>query len=480
MHVLFDARLLHRPLSGLERVQRNLIREISERPEVARLRVLVESGTVLPDGFPKRAEVVEVETSEDILRVLLPEDPADRPDVYHLSWFPDSSPRDLLLLPAAKAAVVEVHDAILNRHPEYFPSPERWRWYHGFVKNLVARADRLLVHSESVAGEVEDDLDGDRDKCDIAPLAVDPSLLENVDEAAVQSFLDQQGIVGPYFVSLGKDYPHKDHATLFRALSRVDSRTQVVIAGDKIWHGGRDTNALLKKLGLVERVRFVSSLSDDEVKALLQGSKGLVYPSLEEGFGLPPIEAMLRGVPVAAARCMSIPEVCGDAAWLFDAGDDEALAGLLEKMVAGGPEVEALVDRGTARAREFSWSRCAEQAVACYQNAIEAASRNASRGEDLMPLVQSIAEYPADRPGEYDSWQQRCLYAEKHARAVEGNRDEILGQLQELQTRNGEQLSEAPAPVELGAEAARPRWSLTRRLRKIRDGLRGAGRASSQ
>ena len=143
MDVLFDARLLHRPLSGLERVQRNLIRELSERSEIARLRVLVESGTPLPGDFPENAEVVEVCSTEEIMAVLLSRDPAERPDVYHLSWFPDGSPRDLLLLPAARAAVVEVHDAILNRHPEYFPSEDRWRWYHGFVKRLVARADRF-------------------------------------------------------------------------------------------------------------------------------------------------------------------------------------------------------------------------------------------------------------------------------------------------------------------------------------------------
>lgn len=476
MHVLFDARLLHRPLSGLERVQRNLIRELSARPEIARLRVLVESGTVLPAEFPSKAEVVEVGSTEDILGVLLPEDPGERPDVYHLSWFPDDSPRDLLLLPAAKAAVVEVHDAILNRHPEYFPSKERWRWYHGFVKHLVARADRLLVHSRSVASEVENDLDGDRQKCDIAPLAVDPCLLDNVSDSIVDEVLARHGISGPYFVSLGKDYPHKDHATLFRAVARLNSEAEVVIAGDKIWHEGRDTDSLLQKLQLTARVRFLRGLPDDEVKALLQGSKGLVYPSLEEGFGLPPIEAMLRGVPVAAARCMSIPEVCGDAAWLFDAGDDQALAGLLEKMLAGGPEVDDLVRRGTARARGFSWSRCAEQALSCYQHAIAAAAKNPARAVGMVELLENIAQYPTEQSPEFDSWQEQYLEIEQHARAVEGNRDDILRQLQELQARVGDPVTPAPEPM----ERVRPRWSLRRRIRKIRDGLLGGSRSAPQ
>ena len=101
MKVLFDARLLHRPLSGLERVQRNLLRELGTSRRIRRLRVIVMHGTRLPDSFPAGAEVVRVHGTEDILRELL--SPELRPDVYHLTWFPDRSPRDLFLPVAAPA-----------------------------------------------------------------------------------------------------------------------------------------------------------------------------------------------------------------------------------------------------------------------------------------------------------------------------------------------------------------------------------------
>ena len=180
MHLLFDARLLHRPLSGLERVQRNLLRELAARSDITRLRVLIKPGTKLPADVGERQNVepVEVATTEDILAVLLDPDPTERPDVYHLTFFPDRNPRDLLLPMAANASVVEVHDAILNRHPEYFPQREEWEWYHTFVQRLVRNCDRLLVHSRSVAGEVVKDLNGDRQIIDLAPLAVDPVLKE--------------------------------------------------------------------------------------------------------------------------------------------------------------------------------------------------------------------------------------------------------------------------------------------------------------
>ena len=101
MHVLFDARLLHRPLSGLERVQRNLLRELSVHPAITRLRVVVMHGTRLPEQFPKNAEVVFVHGTEDILRELTGK---DAPDVYHLTWFPDRNPRDLWLPLMAKSS----------------------------------------------------------------------------------------------------------------------------------------------------------------------------------------------------------------------------------------------------------------------------------------------------------------------------------------------------------------------------------------
>ena len=157
MHVLIDARLLHRPKSGLERVQINIIRELAGREEIKRLRVVVMRGTELPADLPRDVEKLEVTSTGDILRELLSENKGDRPDVYHLTYFPDRNPWDLLLPLAAAASVVEVHDAILNRHPEYHPNRSAWAWYHSFTSQLVQSAHRLLVHSKSVAREVEAD-----------------------------------------------------------------------------------------------------------------------------------------------------------------------------------------------------------------------------------------------------------------------------------------------------------------------------------
>lgn len=469
MNVLFDARLLHRPLSGLERVQRNLLRELAAQPRIDRLRVLVRHGTVLPESFPGRAEPVFVHGTEDILRELL--SPDRRPDVYHLSWFPDTTPRDLWLPLAAKASVVEVHDAILNRHPEYHPNHECWKWYHSFVRGLVRSADRLLCHSRSVIEEVVRDLGGERGRCDLAPLAVEPSLRVALSDEAARARRQRLGIPEQYFLAVGKDYPHKGHATLFRAIARLPQKVSVVCAGSQVWNGPEGTRKLLEDLELTDRVLWLEGLDDEDVKALIQGATALVYPSTEEGFGLPPIEAMALGTPVIAAAAMSIPEVCGDGAWLFPPGNIGALVDLLGRVLNEPERVRQLVARGRERELQYSWTRCAEATVESYGRAIGRSKggkrrKRAAVPPDILNVLAVQAQSPFSTERELAAWQERCL-------SVENSLREAQERLR-LFEPSVEPTPPPPPPPSMALrepESPRARFSLGRRMRKIRDSL---------
>jgi glycosyltransferase involved in cell wall biosynthesis len=473
MDVLFDARLLNRALSGLERVQLNVLRELSQMSEITRLRLIVLKGTEPAKPLPQNIEKVEVWTTDDIIKVIVD----DKPDVYHMTWFPDTTPRDLWLPLLAPASVVEVHDAILNRHPEYFPSEDLWRWYDSFIKRLIRNADRLLVHTKSVAREIKDDLDGDSSIADIAPLAVDPDLQTPLSKEEVERRCRRIGFSGDFVLAVGKDYPHKDHESLFKAISRMDPNVTLCVAGSKIWrHGGQTSDEIIKRLGIESRVKWVQGLDDVDVKALIQGSRVMAFPSLEEGFGLPPIEAMTLGTPVVAADAMSIPEVCGDGAWLHPAGDDKKLEELLRRAIAGGEDTAALIERGHARAKEFSWRRTAELTVQCYRNAIATAKdRSSPRPEVSDPIVDMlsvISRYGQDDAEKQSSaWQQRCLGAESQLRRAHAHSAKLEEMLVELQQTPPEAPKEEPL-AKVIVNGKRPRWSLRRRIRKIQDGLR--------
>jgi len=324
------------------------------------------------------------------------------------------------------------------------------------------------------------ELGGERARCDLAPLAVEPTLRTPLPDGDAAARRQRLGVPDRYFLAVGKDYPHKGHATLFRAIARLQQRVPVVCAGSQVWRGPGCTRELLDGLGMADQVQWLEGLGDDDVKALIQGAFALVYPSTEEGFGLPPIEAMALGTPVLAAAAMSIPEVCGDGAWLFPPDDFVALTALLQRVQHQPAQVAELVARGRAREATYSWQRCADATVECYGRAIGKGNKGNKLGKrrraGLSPdvlgalLVQAQSPFRVER--ELAAWQERCL-------SVENTLRETLERLRALEP------DRAPSPAEATDAATtdtpppaapqRPRFSLTRRMRKIRDRLLGRG-----
>ena len=117
-------------------------------------------------------------------------------------------------------------------------------------------------------------------------------------------------------------------------------------------------------------VRFLGWTSPGDVEGLFAIAGAFVFPSFYEGFGLPVLEAMARGVPVACSDRASLPEVAGDAALLFDPDDPGAIARAIERLLADRSEAERLRDAGRARAARFTWSRAAELTLASYERAL--------------------------------------------------------------------------------------------------------------
>jgi glycosyltransferase involved in cell wall biosynthesis len=172
-------------------------------------------------------------------------------------------------------------------------------------------------------------------------------------------------------LSVSAKRPHKNLVALLDALAAIpaDTRPVLVLPGYPTWHEA-DLREHAGRLGVEDDVRFLGWVSADDLEGLYAMSECFVFPSLYEGFGLPVLEAMRRGVPVACSDRSSLPEVAGDAALLFDPDDPGAIRQAMERLLGDRALAGELARLGRARAEEFSWERSARETLASYERAL--------------------------------------------------------------------------------------------------------------
>ena len=172
-------------------------------------------------------------------------------------------------------------------------------------------------------------------------------------------------------LSLSAKRPHKNLLALIGALARLPAadRPVLVIPGYPTAYES-ELRARAAALGVAGDVRFPAWLSSAELEGLWSIARAFVFPSLYEGFGLPVLEAMARGVPVASSNASSLPEVAGEAALLFDPHDQAAIASAISRLLSDETLRGRLQARGLARSRQFTWERTARLTLASYARAL--------------------------------------------------------------------------------------------------------------
>lgn len=267
-----------------------------------------------------------------------------------------------LMIPSRSAVrAITVHDLDFLDHPERTRAEIR-RDYPALVPTHARRADVVVVNSRYTASQVKGRLDVPADRIVVCRPGA-PDVARRCEPEAL----------GP-ILFIGTIEPRKNLEVLFRAYARVlTGRPNVpvlVLAGGTV----EQSAAILRNLSdppLAGHVRHVGYVNEPERRGWLEQASMLVIPSLEEGFGLPALEAMTMGVPVIASRRGALPEVVGDAGTLVDALDDVAFAAAIDALLADPERRRMHADAGVARAREFSWDEGAARLLAAYRSAIE-------------------------------------------------------------------------------------------------------------
>jgi glycosyltransferase involved in cell wall biosynthesis len=272
--------------------------------------------------------------------------------------------------PAAsrQALVVTVHDVAFDVFPAAFPTS--WRWlYRVGVRAAARRADVIVTPSRATASDLEQRHGVDPSLVRVTPLASSLPTTSEDPAATLAAF----GIDPPFILCPATLEPRKNQVRLIRAYRQVASDVPhvLVLSGPDGW--GIDAVATEIARGGPGRVIRTGFVGDAQLDALLRAADLVAYPSLYEGFGLPVIEAMTRGVPVLASTTPAIAETAGDAAMLVEPEDVAAIAEGLAQVLTDRSLHGDLVAKSMARAAEFSWAATARATLDVYRDAVERA-----------------------------------------------------------------------------------------------------------
>lgn len=237
---------------------------------------------------------------------------------------------------------------------------------------LIERARRIIAISAFAREGIARHHGVPEERIDVTPLGVDPVFLASRSDEDRDALRRRLGLRGDYVLHVGTLEPRKNIPRLLRAFRAADRGAPghvMVLAGAAGWLM-EDLPALIRDLDLRGRVLETGRLSDPDLVTLMSGARCLAYPSLHEGFGLPPLEGMAQGVPVLTSRGSAMEETAGDAALLVDATCEEDIARGLLALLRDDTLRADLVARGRGRAATFTWERTAELTLRSYARAL--------------------------------------------------------------------------------------------------------------
>jgi glycosyltransferase involved in cell wall biosynthesis len=277
----------------------------------------------------------------------------------------------LPFLSRRRRKVVTIHDLAFMTFPG---SHKRWNrlYLRLFTRWSLGQADRVIAVSESTRREIVRLFGMPRRMIDVVYNGVDERFAPQP-AAAVERFRREKGLPSRFILYLGTLEPRKNVEALLRAYAAarktLPQDVKLVVAGGKGW-GYEPVFETAEKLDLGDTLQFPGFVPDDELPLWYSAAEIFVYPSLYEGFGLPPLEAMACGTPVIASNSTSLPEVVGDAGILVSPHDDDALRDAILRVAGDQSLREEMSRKGIERAAMFSWVETAIKTIRVYHAAM--------------------------------------------------------------------------------------------------------------
>jgi glycosyltransferase involved in cell wall biosynthesis len=332
-----------------------------------------------------------------------------RPPIRNILWHQISLPSiarrlglDLLHIPSYRRLmwrrpcplVATIHDLapfrVVNKY-------DLARTFYGrvVVKFLARRQSEIITVSQNTAADIEQFFRIPKRNVRVIYNGIDHERFNQrhhiqAREAVAKKFR----LTKPFFLYVARlEHPGKNHRRLVEAFERFKEQTnsdwQLALGGSD-WHGAELIHARIAESAYRSDIRPLGFVSNEDLPTLYSAAEAFVYPSLYEGFGLPPLEAMACGCPVISSDRGSLGEVVSDAAWIVDPEDVEDICDALLQLHSEAKSRAALVQKGLLRAKEFSWERAARETLAVYRTAFHKNRKPARQGSANLSGLSSV------------------------------------------------------------------------------------------
>lgn len=361
MLIAIDASPLFRRRGGIGlytyHLVKNLIRIDQDNEYLLYTTTLSDEGEKAPTWINRHVQVIRTPKVLIGWRSLW-----DRIDLYHGTNF-------RLPVSGSYRKIVTIYDMALARFPEFSRKLFGEHWSFLRTRRTAQRADQVITVSQHAAKEIQELFEIPRERIAVIYGGVDEGFFPEPDPIRFAVLRERYGIhTDAYILAVGGSDPRKNLKTLLEAYDRlpaIQQRYTLVVVGGMRWQS-EEIYERISTFKLQQRVVLTGYVSVADLRILYSIAALLVYPSLYEGFGLPPLEAMACGCPVLTSKSASIPEVVGDAATMVDPLDVQGLATAIEQIVTDHQLREGLRVKGFERVKCFSWEKTARETLAIY------------------------------------------------------------------------------------------------------------------
>jgi|WetSurMetagenome_2_1015567.scaffolds.fasta_scaffold00566_6 glycosyltransferase involved in cell wall biosynthesis len=238
-----------------------------------------------------------------------------------------------------------------------FAGAAQYLYYHLYLRRVLQQFDKIVVISENTKKDLLKEYNVPDSQIYVIPCGYNSKL-----KSIGSSYENQYNKVGNYIIFIGSSLPHKNSIRLIQAMSIIGKKHDISLLLVGI-SATKEYLDFTKKYDVQKRVHFLGGISDEILSVILRDARALVFPSLYEGFGMPPLEAMSLGVPTVVSNCSSMPEVCGDASVYFDPLSVTDIAAAIETVLTDLDVRNKCVARGYLQVEKYSWDIIAEKYI---------------------------------------------------------------------------------------------------------------------